>query len=198
MEKAFENDLFPAIASSPRLLNSAIFPIMRLCKIALLASVGFFLLLVVFNNLFDYPSNYGFVKHVLSMDSLFSGEAQSWRSFRDPSPHDNSYWFHHLSYAGLILWEAAAGALIFIGTYQLWVRRHAPARTFNLAKKIGVYGLTLSMLQWFVAFISVGGEWFLMWQSKVWNGQDAAFRMFACLGIVLLFLIQKDDEPEVP
>ena len=27
-----------------------------------------------------------------------------------------------------------------------------------------------------------------MWQSHVWNGQDAAFRMFACLGIMLLYL----------
>jgi hypothetical protein len=27
-----------------------------------------------------------------------------------------------------------------------------------------------------------------MWQSKIWNGQDAAFRMFACIGIVLIFL----------
>jgi predicted small integral membrane protein len=39
-----------------------------------------------------------------------------------------------------------------------------------------------------VAFISVGGEWFLMWQSKTWNGQDAAFRMFVVLGIILVYL----------
>jgi predicted small integral membrane protein len=44
------------------------------------------------------------------------------------------------------------------------------------------------MLQWFIAFITVGGEWFTMWQSQIWNGQDAAFRMFACIGIVLIFL----------
>jgi len=167
---------------------------MRACKIALLASVGFFLLLVVFNNLFDYRSNYGFVQHVLSMDTVFSGEAQAWRSFRDPSPADNSYWFHHAFYAGIILWEAVACWLVFAGAKKLWTQRAASAELFNGAKRLGAIGLTVSMLQWFVAFISVGGEWFLMWQSKVWNGQDAAFRMFACLGIVLLFLNQKDDE----
>jgi predicted small integral membrane protein len=43
-------------------------------------------------------------------------------------------------------------------------------------------------MQWLVAFLVVGGEWFLMWQSKNWNGQDAAFRMFAIIGIALLFL----------
>jgi predicted small integral membrane protein len=47
-----------------------------------------------------------------------------------------------------------------------------------------------------VAFLSVGGEWFLMWQSKNWNGQDAAFRMFTVVGIVLLFLVQQDVEEQ--
>jgi hypothetical protein len=28
-----------------------------------------------------------------------------------------------------------------------------------------------------------GSEWFLMWQSKVWNGQEEAFRMFAIVGV---------------
>jgi predicted small integral membrane protein len=49
-------------------------------------------------------------------------------------------------------------------------------------------------LQWLVAFLSVGGEWFLMWQSKIWNGQDAAFRMFACIGIILILLVLPDAE----
>jgi predicted small integral membrane protein len=35
-----------------------------------------------------------------------------------------------------------------------------------------------------------------MWQSKSWNGQDAAFRMFTVIGIVLLFLVQSDLEEQ--
>ena len=31
---------------------------------------------------------------------------------------------------------------------------------------------------WFVGFVVVGGEWFLMWQSATWNGQEAAFRFY--------------------
>ena len=54
--------------------------------------------------------------------------------------------------------------------------------------------LTLSMLMWLVAFLSVGGEWFLMWQSHTWNGQEAAFRMFAVVGLVLLIMLQPDTE----
>jgi len=34
----------------------------------------------------------------------------------------------------------------------------------------------------------------LMWQSKTWNGQDAAFRMFAIMGVSLVFLSLRDDE----
>jgi predicted small integral membrane protein len=45
-----------------------------------------------------------------------------------------------------------------------------------------------------VAFLSVGGEWFLMWQSKIWNGQEAAFRMFTVVGIVLLLLVESEAE----
>jgi predicted small integral membrane protein len=41
--------------------------------------------------------------------------------------------------------------------------------------------------------MTVGGEWFLMWQSRIWNGQDAAFRLFAFMGVSLLFLNQPDE-----
>ncbi len=169
----------------------------RLSKIALVAAAALFLAIVVANNaFFDYPSNYAFVQHVLGMDSLFSGEAQAWRAFRDSTPEDNSYWVYHAFYASIILWEAAAGVGCAVGAWQLWRARHETAAAFHRAKKWAVYGLSLSLLQWFVAFITVGAEWFLMWQSKTWNGQDAAFRMFACLGIMLVYLSLKEDELE--
>jgi len=44
--------------------------------------------------------------------------------------------------------------------------------------------------------LSVGAEWFLMWQSRIWNGQEAAFRMFAVVGIVLLILIQPETDAQ--
>ena len=49
-------------------------------------------------------------------------------------------------------------------------------------------------------FMVVGGEWFLMWQSQTWNGQDAAFRMFLVEGIVLLVLLtpELDDHERLP
>jgi predicted small integral membrane protein len=35
-----------------------------------------------------------------------------------------------------------------------------------------------------------------MWQSKTWNGQDAAFRMFTVIGVVLLLLSQPDSDTQ--
>ena len=68
------------------------------------------------------------------------------------------------------------------------------ATEFHQAKRVAISALTISLLMWFVVFLSVGGEWFLMWQSKTWNGQDAAFRMFTVIGITLLFVVQPETE----
>ena len=70
------------------------------------------------------------------------------------------------------------------------------ALAFSSAKRLAVVALTVSLLQWLVAFLIVGGEWFLMWQSLTWNGQEEAFRMFTVLGIVLLFVAQPDAEEQ--
>jgi len=161
--------------------------LIRLSKAALVASSALFLLIVVFNNLTDYDSNFQFVRHVLGMDTTFPGNQGMWRAINSPA-------IHHAFYASIILWEFAAGALLTAGAWKLWQARAASASAWQNAKSLAIAGLTLSMLQWFVAFITVGGEWFLMWQSGTWNGQNAAFRMFAILGLILLFLHQRDDE----
>ncbi|MCC5023171.1 MAG: DUF2165 domain-containing protein [Candidatus Synoicihabitans palmerolidicus] len=167
----------------------------RLCTTALVASVAVFLFIVVLNNaVFDYASNYAFVQHVLAMDSLFSGDSQVWRALRDPTPEDGSWWFYHVFYSSIIVWEAAAGVLCGIAAWRMWSTRSAAKSSFQEAKPFATLGLTISMLQWFFAFITVGGEWFLMWQPSTWNGQDAAFRMFTCLGVILIFLHQTENE----
>ena len=161
--------------------------LLRLSKIIVTSASALFLLIVVFNNLTDYWSNFHFVQHVLSMDSTFPGNAAMWHAVPWPIAH-------HLFYAGIILWEATAGTLIALGTIKLWQNRAAPAATWQKAKGLAALGLTISLFQWYFAFIVVGGEWFLMWQSKTWNGQDAAFRMFAMMGISLIYLTMRNDD----
>ena len=163
----------------------------RLCKIALAACAALYLLLVVFNNVTDPASNLRFIHHVLSMDDTFKGNAGMWRALPDPR-------VHHLFFAVIVVWEAVSALMIGAGAWRLWRARHATAAEWHCAKSLASAGLTVSLVQWFAAFLAVGGEWFLMWQSKSWNGQEAAFRMFAILGISLVFLCQRDDDLPSP
>jgi len=154
----------------------------RLIKALLLAAMGFFFTLVVFNNTTDFDSNYQFVRHVLAMDSTFPGNRGMWRAINAP-------WVHIVFYLSIIAWEVLNTILCYWGAIALFRTLRAPDATFQRAKTIGIYALTSGMLQWFIAFLCVGAEWFLMWQSKTWNGQEAAFRMFAIEGIVLAILL---------
>ena len=161
--------------------------ILRIAKISLIFGVALFYTFVVFNNLADYNSNYQFIRHVLMMDSTFPGNAGMWRALNSPVIHTTFY-------VCVIAWEALTMLCYWWGGLRLARALRAPAIRFHQDKRLAVIALTLSLLMWLVAFRSVGGEWFLMWQSKTWNGQDAAFRMFMVVGMVLLLLIQPDAE----
>ena len=158
----------------------------RLAKIALVAAGGLFCLLVGYNNIVDYGSNYMFVQHVLSMDTTFPDNAvRASRAITDPKVHQIAYWL-------IIAAELGVGILCIAGALRLLTAVTAPAAQFNGAKTLAIFGLAAGMLVWFVGFIVVGGEWFQMWQSQIWNGQEAAFRFIASLGLILVFLSLDD------
>jgi predicted small integral membrane protein len=161
----------------------------RLSKCALLAAIAFFYSLVVFNNLTDYESNHQFVQHVLNMDTTFPGNHGMWRAI--PSERVQT-----LFYVSIITWEFITATLCWWGVTRLLQARKGSAAFFQKSKSLAIGALTFGCLMWFVAFISVGAEWFLMWQSRTWNGQEAAFRMFATLGIVLIYLAMPDPDLE--
>jgi predicted small integral membrane protein len=159
--------------------------ILRAAKTFLVLGVALYFSLIVFNNLSDYDANYQFVRHVLMMDSTFPGNRAMWRALNSPSWHTAFYW-------AIILSEFAAAVLCWWGGLRLAIRIKKGAQEFCRAKNVAVAGLTVGLLIWLAAFLIVGGEWFLMWQSKTWNGQEAAFRMFAIVGIVLILLLQPE------
>jgi predicted small integral membrane protein len=161
--------------------------ITRVSKILLLAAVALLYSLVVFNNLTDFDSNYEFVRHVLSMDSTFPGSRGMWRALPSPAMHLSFY-------IAIIAWEIVTMILLWWGAASLLRALRRPAAQFNAAKRIPLLALTVSLLMWLVAFLSIGAEWFLMWQSHAWNGQEAAFRNFAVVGIVMIFLVQPETD----
>ena len=163
---------------------------LRWAKMLLVFGVALFYTFVVLNNTTDYDSNYQFVRHVLMMDSTFPGNRGMWRAITTPA-------LHTAFYLSIIAWETLTMILCWVGGVKLGRAVGGTAGEFHAAKHLAIVGLAAGLLMWLVAFLSVGGEWFLMWQSKNWNGQDAAFRMFTVVGIVLVLvaLPEADAEP---
>jgi predicted small integral membrane protein len=159
--------------------------ITRLAKLLLLMAIALFYTFVVFNNITDFDSNYQFVRHVLMMDTTFPHNHGLWRALQNPTVHRTFYF-------SIIGWEMITMLVLWTGSYQLARNIRGRSDDYDKAKQLPLVGLTLSMLMWMVAFLTIGAEWFLMWQSHEWNGQEAAFRMFAVTGIVLLLLMQPE------
>jgi predicted small integral membrane protein len=157
----------------------------RVAKLLLLAAIALLYVLVVFNNLTDFGSNAQFVRHVLLMDTTIPGNHGMWRSISSPT-------VDLVFYVSIIAWEALTTILLCWGALRLMRALRLPAAAFNSAKSLPLLALTSSLLMWLIAFLTVGGEWFLMWQSRSWNGQEEAFRNFAVVGIVFLILLQPD------
>ena len=167
--------------------RTGIMVIIRLTKIAMIATLAAFALIVAYDNIVDYGSNYEFVKHVLSMDTTFAGNA-----LRSRAITSETVW--HAAYALIIAAEAATGVLLGLAALVLLVRLNSPAAIFNRAKVFAVAGLALGFSLWFFGFLVVAGEYFAMWQSKIWNGQEAAFRIVAIILGVLIYISMPDEE----
>ena len=161
--------------------------IVRLSKIVMTAALAAFAFIVTYDNLIDYGSNYEFVKHVLSMDTTFPGNKLMGRAIASPA-----LWT--VGYAGIIAGEGLTSLLLGIGAISMFLAMQAPATGFQRTKVWVVTGVTLGFLVWFFGFMVVGGEYFAMWQSKTWNGQEAAFRFYMTMLAVLIFVMQPDGE----
>jgi predicted small integral membrane protein len=161
----------------------------RASKALLVFAVAIFYSLVVLNNTTDPNSNLQFVRHTLSMDTTFPGNRGMWRAIHAP-------WVYLLFFLSIVAWEIVTCVLCWWGGFRLVRDIKSSAAAFNAAKRVSIVAFTLGLLMWLLAFLSVGGEWFLMWQSAQWNGQEPATRMFTVMGIVLLYLAIPDVDGE--
>lgn len=161
----------------------------RLAKVLLSLALASFALIVAYDNLIDYGSNFAFVRHVLSMDTTFPDNALLDRAITQS-------WVWHVGYVLIIAGEAATGVLLLVGSIVLWRARRRSAGDFQASKRWIVAGCTLGFIVWFFGFMVVGGEWFAMWQSKAWSGQEGAFRFYMAIVGVLVFVNQADGELE--
>ena len=104
---------------------------MRVAKIVLVAALALHTSLVAFGNIADYGTNFSFVQHVLSMDTIFPFSTIKYRAITSPA-------LHHAAYAFIIAAEAATAVLCWIGAAALARRLRADAAAFNRAKACAV------------------------------------------------------------
>jgi predicted small integral membrane protein len=168
------------------LMNSG--SLSRLGKTLLTGTLALYFLIVAFDNIVDYETNFKFVEHVLSMDSIGADAHVQWRAIRSTQ-------LHHVAYWTIILWELATGCISGLGAMRMFFALRFKDK-FETAKTLSIAGLWLGLLLWALGFITVGGEWFLMWESSVWNGEASALRMFILNAFALLFLYLPDAEKE--
>jgi len=162
--------------------------IARVTKSLITLSLGIFSLLAGIDNIIDFGTNFAFVQHVLSMDTTFPGNKLLWRAI-------TSDWVHHAAYAFIIASELVVGLLCIAGAWHLFAARARPAAQFNQAKALAIAGIAAGFGLYFFGFLVIGGEWFQMWQSATWNGQEAAFRFAAVFGLVLIYVSMEDGDP---
>jgi len=160
---------------------------LRAAKATTVAAIALFASLVTFGNLTDYNTNFAFVEHVLAMDTIFPFSTIKYRSITNPT-------LHQVAYGIIIATEGVIAVLCWLGAIALVRRLWADAATFNRAKTFSVLGLLLGFLLWQVGFMSIGGEWFGMWQSQQWNGVPSAFRFVVTIIAVLIFVAMPDQE----
>lgn len=159
-------------------------PVIRLCKVALVAAIALFFTLVAYGNIADYDSNWQFVRHVLSMDTIFPDSTLRWRAITDPSVQEFGYWL-------IIATQIVVAILLWAGVLRLLANLRGP--NFDRARSLAVVGLTLGFLLYSVGFVSIGGEWFAMWQSEVWNGNMKALAFLTMIALVLIALLIPDS-----
>ena len=158
--------------------------LIRLSKVVMVAGLAAYALLVAFGNITDYGSNFAFIQHVMSMDTTFPGNKLMYRAITSPV-------LHNIAYCAIIAGEGLTGIVLAVAAGRLWAARGDGAR-FSAAKGIVALGAALAFLVWFVGFLLIAGEWFAMWQSPTWNGQESAFRFIACFLLVTVFVMMPE------
>jgi predicted small integral membrane protein len=156
--------------------------VQRFFKATLVGGVALYFTLVALGNLSDYQANYAFVQHVLSMDTTFPNGVLRWRAVHSPVLWNGFY-------LGIIAWEISAALLLWLSAGKLASQARGPASTtYAAARRFASNALVFGILLWLLAFITIGGEWFQMWQSRQWNGLPAALQNVTIQGLILIYL----------
>lgn len=122
----------------------------------------------------------------MKMDTIFPGSHLYYR-------HIDHVFLFHAGYVLIIAMEAAMAFCGIKGSWLLFKNLKSDAVLFHTSKNWAVAGITIGIIIWFLGFEVVGGEWFVMWQSSIWNGLGAAERIVSFLVLTLILLHFKEE-----
>ena len=160
----------------------------QLSKASIGLMVGIFCILVGYNNIVDYNTNFQFVQHVLKMDSMqpwFQGELLKSRSINSEILIQLCYWL-------IIAGELIAG--IFCTGGALIMLRNMRKSQFELGQSLYLIGGTVALLIWYFGFAVIGAEWFQMWANK-WNGQMKAYSFICFIILTMVYVAAPSAKP---
>jgi predicted small integral membrane protein len=157
---------------------------MRLIKIVLVAGVALFLTLAVLGNVTMSDVAIGAVKTAVGMETTFKHPAAMWRAVTSP------FWIYVI-YGVIVLSEAIAAALCWMGAFRLWAARSDSA-AFVRATTTARIGLGVTAALYFLGWLVIASEWFEMWQSQQLNVLPDAFRIFGSVMLILLLVSERE------
>lgn len=158
---------------------------LRLIKVFLVLSVGFWGLVGAFGNVASLPSVYESVSEVTSMAGIPDGAAPPWRT-------TNSF-VVTVGVAVIVLGKFAA-LLAGVGGILMLKNIRAPQDVFQKSKKWAVAGSGLAFALMFFGFTVMAESVFFTFVLGEGGAGELAFRYSASLALVALFVAQMEDE----
>ena len=155
---------------------------MRTIKTLLVAGMALLLSLAAFGNITMSDVAFGAIKTAVGMQGTF--KHAMWRAIESPA----IVWG---IFALIVLVEVAAAVLCWIGVARMWGSR-ASTEAFVAAKRRAQFGLGVAACLYFIGWMVVCNEYFLMWQNSQINVLPDAFRLFASAMLISLWLSAED------
>lgn len=148
--------------------------------------IALYMTLVAFGNITDFGTNQQFVQHVLEMDTTFNDDDVMWRAIENDT-------LQNIGYVGVIVWETLTALVLWYAAWQLFNRLRGGG-DWTRARRLASVGMLMVILLFGLGFITIGGEWFSMWQSSEWNGLEPALQnvILAAFALVLVQLPSRD------
>lgn len=163
--------------------------IARISKACVAFGLALFAFVVAFNNITDFDTNFAFVNHVLRMDTTAPDNPMMYRAVTNEL-------LLRAVFLCIIATELAVGLSFLTGGMSLWRAQYATPAAFAQARRWIYVGAMLAFLLWYVGFLVIAGEWFLMRQSKSWNTMESAFRIHTAMFLALIYISQSESQSD--